>query len=57
VQQRAVDDLLALATMTLATTGATGEPHAAPVYFVADERMRLVDNRRGFGFKEEQTLS
>jgi uncharacterized protein YhbP (UPF0306 family) len=30
-----------VSTMTLATTGPEGNPHAAPVYFVADGDMRL----------------
>lgn len=34
-------DLLALPAMTLATSGAQGAPHAAVVYFAADERCRL----------------
>lgn len=33
----AVLELLGLSTMTLATCGLNGEPHAAPVYFVAEE--------------------
>ncbi len=34
-------ELLQVSTMTLATSGAGGEPHAAAVYFAADEDMRL----------------
>ena len=34
-------ELLALPVMTLATTGASGEPHAAAVYFAADPANRL----------------
>ena len=34
-------DLLALSTMTLATAGPDGEPHAAAVYFAADDRPNL----------------
>ncbi len=34
-------DLLALPAMTLATGGVEGAPHAAPVYFAADENGRL----------------
>ncbi|MCI0521928.1 MAG: pyridoxamine 5'-phosphate oxidase family protein [Chloroflexi bacterium] len=34
-------EFLALSTMTLATSGADGAPHAAPVYFAAGEGMRL----------------
>ncbi len=34
-------ELLALPVMSLATTGATGEPHAAAVYFAADAAYRL----------------
>ncbi|HSF81225.1 MAG TPA: pyridoxamine 5'-phosphate oxidase family protein [Anaerolineales bacterium] len=30
-----IDDLLVLSTLTLATCGLDGEPHAAPVYFAA----------------------
>jgi uncharacterized protein YhbP (UPF0306 family) len=34
-------ELLDLSTMTLSTTDPTGEPYAAPVYFAADEALRL----------------
>jgi uncharacterized protein YhbP (UPF0306 family) len=34
-------DLLALSTMTLATSDANGLPHAAPVYFAADQALHL----------------
>ncbi len=34
-------DLLSLSTLTLATSGAGGSPHAAPVYFAAAETLRL----------------
>lgn len=34
-------DLLLLSTMTLATTGTDGDPHAADVYFAADEELNL----------------
>jgi uncharacterized protein YhbP (UPF0306 family) len=34
-------ELLEVSTMTLATSGAGGEPHAAAVYFAADEDLRL----------------
>lgn len=34
-------DLLELPALTLATTGETGEPHAAAVYFAADQRLDL----------------
>jgi uncharacterized protein YhbP (UPF0306 family) len=34
-------DLLGLSTMTLSTSGPTGEPHAAAVYFAAGERVEL----------------
>ena len=34
-------DLLLLSTMTLATQGADGEPHAADVYFASDEHVNL----------------
>lgn len=36
-----ISDLLSVSTMTLATTGASAEPHAAPVYFVAGENRAL----------------
>jgi hypothetical protein len=36
-----LDDLLLVSTMTLATIGSTGEPHVAPVYFVADVHLRF----------------
>ncbi len=36
-----VSELLSLSTLTLATCSADGAPHAAPVYFVADENQRL----------------
>ncbi len=36
-----VFDLLSLSTLTLATTGEDGQPHAAAVYFVADDNLRL----------------
>ena len=32
-------ELLQVPTMTLATSGAGGEPHAAAVYFAADEEL------------------
>ena len=35
------DDLLLLSTMTLATAGADGSPHAASVYFAADQALHL----------------
>jgi len=34
-------DLLALSALTLATAGRDGQPHAAAVYFAADENLRL----------------
>jgi hypothetical protein len=34
-------DLLSLSSMTLATSGPSGSPHAAPVYFAANEALRL----------------
>jgi len=34
-------DLISVTTLTLATCGADGAPHAAPVYFAADEELRL----------------
>ncbi|MGW8249114.1 MAG: pyridoxamine 5'-phosphate oxidase family protein [Anaerolineales bacterium] len=37
----ALDEYLALSTMTLATCGADGQPHAAAVYFAADHDLRL----------------
>lgn len=36
-----VSDLLALSTLTLATSNVDGIPHAAPVYFVADDDYHL----------------
>lgn len=36
-----VVELLALSALTLATAGPDGQPHAAPVYFVAGESLRL----------------
>jgi uncharacterized protein YhbP (UPF0306 family) len=36
-----LSEILLLSTMTLATCDASGAPHAAPVYFVADEDLRL----------------
>lgn len=36
-----VQALLQTAALTLATVGAGGRPHAAPVYFAPDERLRL----------------
>jgi len=35
------DDLLLLSAMTLATSGADGSPHAASVYFAADQVLHL----------------
>lgn len=43
------EDLWALPAMTLATTGADGMPHAAPVYFAAD------DSRRNLYFFSDPT--
>lgn len=37
MMNEAIRELLGLSTMTLATCGLNGEPHAAPVYFVSDE--------------------
>jgi uncharacterized protein YhbP (UPF0306 family) len=34
-------DLLNLSTLTLATVGVEGQPHSAPVYFVAGEGLHL----------------
>ncbi len=34
-------DLLDTSTMTLSTTGLTGTPHAAPLYFAADQTLNL----------------
>ncbi len=39
--QDLLTELLSLPVMTLATTGANGEPHAAAVYFAADSTNRL----------------
>jgi uncharacterized protein YhbP (UPF0306 family) len=36
-----LDEYLALTTMTLATVSVDGEPHAAAVYFAADEAINL----------------
>jgi uncharacterized protein YhbP (UPF0306 family) len=41
VKDSAVSELLGLATMTLATTGADGEAHAAAVYFASSEDLTL----------------
>jgi nitroimidazol reductase NimA-like FMN-containing flavoprotein (pyridoxamine 5'-phosphate oxidase superfamily) len=58
-------DLLDISTMTLATADLDGNPYVTPVYFVHDEEIlyvftpswvRLVDNSKGFGFKEEWNL-
>ena len=38
-QRIELEELLAISTMTLATTGPDGEPHAAPVYFAADHKL------------------
>ncbi len=34
-------ELLQLSTMSLATSGADGEPHVAPIYFAADNILQL----------------
>jgi uncharacterized protein YhbP (UPF0306 family) len=34
-------DLLSLSTLSLATSAAGGSPHVAPVYFAADQALRL----------------
>lgn len=39
IEDPAVAELLSLAAMTLATTGADGAPHAAPVYFATDAEL------------------
>lgn len=36
-----IADLVQIPTLTLATTGAEGEPHAAAVYFAASEGLQL----------------
>lgn len=36
-----LEELLRLTTMTIATTGRDGEPHAAAVYFACDELLNL----------------
>jgi uncharacterized protein YhbP (UPF0306 family) len=41
VLRQAVQELLSQSTMTLATTGSAGEPHAAAVYFASDESINL----------------
>jgi len=38
---RMFSDLLSVSTLTLATCGSDGTPHAAPVYFAADDGLRL----------------
>jgi uncharacterized protein YhbP (UPF0306 family) len=43
-------NILAVTTMTLATTGADDIPHAAPVYFVAGENLHL------YFFSENESL-
>lgn len=35
------DDLLSVSTLTLATTGNDGEPHAAPVYFAVNAELNF----------------
>lgn len=39
--RRLLEEYLALTAMTLATVGRHGEPHAAAVYFAADESLNL----------------
>jgi uncharacterized protein YhbP (UPF0306 family) len=41
LNHQVVNELLALSTMTLATSGPNGTPYAAPLYFVADEKLQL----------------
>lgn len=36
-----LEELLQIPTMTIATRGIDGEPHAAAVYFVCDEKLRF----------------
>jgi hypothetical protein len=43
-------DLLSASTMTLATSGTDGAPHATPVYFAADENLHL------YFFSDPQSL-
>jgi hypothetical protein len=43
--------------MVLATRMPDGSPRATPVFFATDERLRLIDNRRGFGFQQEWSLA
>lgn len=40
-RERLLSDLLSLPAMTLATTGSDGTPHAAAVFFAADEQYQL----------------
>jgi uncharacterized protein YhbP (UPF0306 family) len=40
-QIASLSDFLALSTMTLATIGAEGQPHAAAVYFAADQALHF----------------
>ncbi|UCD99161.1 MAG: pyridoxamine 5'-phosphate oxidase family protein [Chloroflexota bacterium] len=39
--RRSIEDLLDEPSMTLATKGESGDPHAAAVYFVSDEQINL----------------
>jgi hypothetical protein len=52
-----LNNLLSLSAMTLSTSSPSGEPHAAPVYFVAGEGMRLyffseADSRHSLDLKD-----
>jgi uncharacterized protein YhbP (UPF0306 family) len=42
IDDELLPELLALSTMTLATTGPSAAPYAAPVYFAADPELRLL---------------
>jgi len=41
IDDPALAELLSLAAMTLATVGADGAPHAAPVYFATDAKLNF----------------
>lgn len=48
-------DLFSLSTMTLCTVNRAGEPHAAPVFFVAFQSEISGDPPRLYFFSEEET--
>lgn len=41
METKEIQEFLNLSTMTLGTSGIAGQPHTAPVYFVADEFVNL----------------